>query len=128
MSLVTDLMNKVSPLQQGGNFGAVSGVNLNDTTFANLLDKALNVQAENNIDTPYMNLGAPLGLDIQELNLDNNIVEQSEKKITENLMDFAKKQAANSYFKYSGSVVTDISEFVEDALTQKVTNFIASPM
>ena len=115
MSLVTNIMNNVSPLQKGGNFGAVSGVNLNDTTFSNLLDKALNTNVEENVTNPYMYLGAPAGFEMQEINTDsaNNL---SVKKTEENLLDFAKKQAATFYNKYSGSVVTDLAEFVEDAL------------
>lgn len=45
--------------------------------------------------------------------LDNNLENQNSHN---RIFDFARKQAANFYHKYSGNIVTDLQEFVSDAL------------
>lgn len=45
--------------------------------------------------------------------LDNNLENQNSHT---RIFDFARKQAANFYQKYSGNIVTDLQEFVSDAL------------
>lgn len=109
------------------NINGMSGISLNNQNnavnmFADILEKELN--SMNSAEQPnnmFQSMGIPAGFDIQEF----NPTEFSHNKVTDagdisqsgcNLLDYARKQAANFYGKHSGSVVTDLSEFVFDAL------------
>ena len=72
MNLVSEIMNKVSPLQQGGTYGGVPGISTNDTTFANILDKAMNTTVDV-VDNVFSSMGIPAGFQIPEINTDNFI-------------------------------------------------------
>ena len=84
----------------------MGNVNLNDTTFADLLEKQMGNNIVQSVDNVLQNFGVPAGLNIQPM--------EGLDSVASNLTDFARKQAANFYDKYSRSVVTDIKEFVED--------------
>lgn len=137
MSLVSNFIGNISNIATGGVQGTQS-FDLSDTTFAELLQKQINAEKEVSTQNLTLNLGAPAGFDIQDFDMPieqidtQNSTNQIENKTTsetvtffsslldnkENpdseIFDFAKKQAANLYNKYSRSVITDISEFVED--------------
>ncbi len=107
MSLVSNFIGNISnaglnPVQ------AVQNFDLNDTTFEKLLEKQL--QSEVTEPQAVNGLGMPPGFEINPLDMSIDISKNFESEI----FDFAKKQAANLYNKYSRSVVTDLSEFVQD--------------
>lgn len=107
MSLVSNFIGNISNVGLSG-FQAIQNFDLNDTTFEKLLEK----QLQTGVDEPQTisGLGMPPGFEINPLDMSIDI----SKNIESEIFDFAKKQAANLYNKYSRSVVTDVSEFVED--------------
>lgn len=136
MSLVSNFIGNISSLGASG-IQAAQNFDLNDTTFEKLLEKQMNMSIEK--PQPISGLGAPAGFvfDNEEIpaagqiDTQNSTNEIDDKTTSETvtffsslldnkenpeseIFDFAKKQAANLYNKYSRSVVTDISEFVED--------------
>ena len=75
----------------------------------------MNTTIDTSQDNVFTSMGVPAGFQIQEIDI-NNMINSSQNQINKNMMNFAQKQASNSYYKYSGSVITDLAEFVEDAL------------
>ena len=95
------------------------------------------VSQNESLEAQSLNLGAPPGFEIEGIEPEVNVQNISEETNLDNIttsetvtffsslldnkgnpesdiFDFAKKQAANLYNKYSRSIVTDVSEFVED--------------
>ena len=159
MDLVSNLASTMLSKAIEGNKEVTSQVDLNDNTFANMLDKQLNNQLEQNGQNFINNLGIPSisGLDLGEL--DGHNLESQFKAIkptddldinlqakynsgkdfsmeevltlfnplfdTKPLMaettnngvfNFERKTAANFYNRYAKNIITDISEFAENAL------------
>ena len=106
MSIVSNLASTISPTNLGGKILGISNVDLNDTTFSDLLEKQIGNNIVQSVDNVLQNFGMPAGFDIQPM--------EGLDAVASNLTNFARKQAANFYDKYSRSVVTDIKEFVED--------------
>ncbi len=135
MNLVSNIIGGIG-LSSAGSISA--GFDLNDTTFANLLQKQIEKVSQNeSLEAQSLNLGAPPGFEIEGIEPEVNVQNISEETNLDNIttsetvtffsslldnkgnpesdiFDFAKKQAANLYNKYSRSIVTDVSEFVED--------------
>ena len=159
MDLVSNLASTMLSKAIEGNQEVTSQVDLNDNTFANMLDKQLNNQLEQNGQNFIETLGIPSisGIDLGELdghNLESHFnaikpvddleVDQQAKfnsgkdfsmeevltlfnplfeskptmadTANSGLFDFERKTAANQYSKYAKNIITDISEFVTDAL------------
>lgn len=165
MSLVSNFIGGIgfNP-EVNGNKGVTSQFDLNDTTFAELLEKQLsnNINNQTQSDNIIDGLGMPPGIQIENIDgteFSNTAQDQAEavgekinttetdntanpfdmdkngdvttsevvtffSSLLENgtegqnarseLFDFAKRQAADFYNKYSKSVVTDLTEFVDD--------------
>ena len=120
MSLASNLMNGITSIQQGGTYGVSSPLNMNDSTFSDILEKAMGNSINENMNTEAIS-AIPSGFPIEELTISKDTNMTAPDKINKELLDFAQKQALNSYYKYSGSVITNISEFVEDALNLNKT-------
>lgn len=140
MSLVENLISQIS---SSGIGGAVKpqGLDLGDTSFADLLEKRLG-NITDSTQTGILNqLGAPAGMliepfddntineisqteklnnieepfEIKDLNIENFFSSVlSNETNSNNLMNFAKKHAANAYNVFAKSYVTDIQDFVSD--------------
>lgn len=152
MSLVSNFIGGISGINQIGS--VTSNLDLNDTTFSDLLDKQMEIKNKET-NGIFGQLGMPAGMEIEGIDfsekaadqieaigektepnfsemldtnhdgevttseavtffsslLDNNTEGQNARS---ELFEFARKQAANFYHKYSGSVVTDLQEFVDD--------------
>lgn len=121
MSLVSNFIGGISGVNLGGN--VASGFSLNDTTFSDILEKQMEVKT-GETNSVFGALGMPAGFEIEGLDFSEKAADQIEalgvKINTEDannqLFDFARKQAANFYNKYSGNVVTDLQGFVSDVL------------
>lgn len=163
MNLVSNYIGGIG-LNPGVNNGVTPQIDLNDTTFAELLEKQLNNNINNQAQTNSIinGLGMPPGIQIENFDgagFTNTAQDQAEavgEKINSTeadnaanpfdadkngdvttsevvtffsslldngaegqdarseLFDFAKKQAAGFYNKYSKNVVTDLAEFVDD--------------
>ena len=114
MSLVSNIVNNITKVGEQG-LGIIAGSNVNDTTFANILDKEMMKGITDGAANIIDSLGMPAGFAFEQLNVDDLIttpIEKAENK----LMDFAQKQAANFYNKHAGDVITNLGEFVSDAL------------
>jgi len=159
MDLVSNLASTMlAKAIEGNSTETTSQVNLNDKTFANLLDKQLNNQLEQNGQNLVNNLGIPYisGIDMGDLDGHNisqlnkiqpvdsynkdlfnkyesgkdfsmeevltlfNPLFDSKPSMADNsnsgLFDFERKTAASQYSKYAKNIITDLSEFVTDAL------------
>ena len=114
MNLVSDLVNGISKVG-GQGLGIITGTNVNDTTFSNILDKELMKNVTDSVSNITEALGMPAGFAFEQINTDDLITTPIEKAEKE-LMSFAQKQAANFYNRYSGDVITSLGEFVSDAL------------
>ena len=135
MSLVSNFIGNISSIGANG-IQPAQNFDLSDTTFEKLLEKQFQTVVDE--PQPISGLGMPPGFEIETVDMpieqidtqnSTNIIEDRTTSETvtffsslldnkENpqseIFDFAKKQAANLYNKYSRSVVTDVSEFVED--------------
>ncbi len=135
MNLVSNVIGQIG---LSGTGKVAPNFDLNDTTFAELLNKQIEgMNGAPRLEAPAFNLGAPAGFEIEGIEPEMNVQEISNdtnsndlttsetvtffSSLLENkgnpesdIFDFAKKQAANLYNKYSRSIVTDVSEFVED--------------
>lgn len=163
MDLVSNFVGSISPNMFGGNNQSVtSNVDLQDKTFADMLEEQINKEMEQDKTGFADRLGLPGGIYIGDFDglrpsfdLKAETAEQIKpvnefenadflnykdikdmsssevltffKSIFDNkpsitdtsnssLFEFERKTAANQYNKYSKSVVTDLSEFVSDAL------------
>ena len=155
MSLVSNFIGGISSVG-GGGLNPSQNLDLNDTTFSDLLEKQMEVKPKEENNNIFASLGMPAGMKIESVDFSEKVQDQMEilgEKMTSEkanetnmldldgdgsvttseavtfftslldnsnlgsnsqLFDFAKKQASNFYNKYSGSVVTDVKEFVED--------------
>lgn len=137
MSLVSNFIGNIPSIGAEG-IQAAQNFDLNDTTFENLLQKQIDNKFNIQNDSFIGKLGMPSGFEIdgldmplQEVDIQNSSAKINDKTTSETvtfftslmdnkensnseIFDFAKKQATNLYNKYSKSIVTDISEFVED--------------
>ena len=138
MSLVENLVNQITSDKTGG-IVKPQGFDMNDTTFAKLLEKNLvqgnpEVQAGNQI----AGMGAPAGFiiepygetaPVQPVSEDNSQIQikdvdlgtdyfsnllKTEPKAHKDLMNFAKKQASNVYQLFGKNLVTDLAELAGD--------------
>ena len=159
MDLVSNLASTMlAKAIEGNSTETTSQVNLNDKTFANLLDKQLNNQLEQNGQNLVNNLGIPYISGIDMGDLDGHNISQLNKiqpvdsynkdlfnkyesgkdfsmeevltlfnplfdskpsmadTSNSGLFDFERKTAASQYSKYAKNIITDLSEFVTDAL------------
>lgn len=138
MSITENIINQLS----NQTLGAVSkpqGFDLNDTTFANLLEKSMKVQSVDNQQGHLIaGMGAPAGFIIEPLNSTEAIqpisqadekfeikdvdlgtdyfsnLLKSEPKAHKDLMNFAQKHAANLYKVFNKSLITDIADLAGD--------------
>lgn len=139
MSLVSNFIGNISSIGAAG-ITAAQNFDLSDTTFEDLLNKQIEAKNEVNQKNGIseLDLGMPAGMEIESLDIEpieiyNNIQEtdteirttsetatffssllDNKENPESEIFDFAKKQAANLYNKYSRSIVTDVAEFVED--------------
>ena len=104
MSLVSSLVNANTQIQAVGT-GIQTGLDVNDKTFADILEKQMGIQPEEQQNI-IQQLGAPAGFEIQDFLFDGS---------QRDIMNVAKKQATDMYNRYSKSVVTDLKEFVSDS-------------
>ena len=104
MSLVSSLVSANNLVQSVG-AGIQTGLDINDKTFADILEKQMNIQPEEQQNI-IQQLGAPAGFEIQDFLFDGS---------QRDIMNVAKKQATEIYNKYSKSIVTDLGEFVSDS-------------
>ena len=114
MNIVSNLINNISKVGEQG-LGIITGANVNDTAFSNILDKEMQKNITNGVSNLMDSLGMPAGFAFEQINTEDlitNPIEKSESK----LMNFAQKQAANIYNKYAGDIITSLDEFVSDAL------------
>lgn len=138
MSITENIINQLS--SQGiGNITKPQGFDLNDLTFAKLLEKSMSAQ---NVDAQQGNLaggiGVPAGfiiepfdapqdlkpvakineqVEIKDVDMGNDYfssILRSEPKEHKDLMNFAKKQASNLYKVFNKDLVTDIAELASD--------------
>lgn len=155
MSLVSNLIGGIGVNPKEVVSGITSQFDLNDTTFSDLLDKQMEVSAQEETNGILGSLGMPAGMQIENIEFSEKVQDQMEavgekietqesnmfdlnqdgnvtsseavafftslldnntagQNARSELFDFAKKQAANFYNKYSRSVVTDVKEFVND--------------
>ena len=172
MSIVSNFIGGIGGINpNGGINGIAPQFDLNDTTFAELLEKQLNAQEESKgVNSLLGALGMPPGMQIDgmdgaeftetafdqaealgaktdtekredvqndnliDLNNDGEISTQEVRTFFSSLLDngttgqearselfdFAKKQAASFYNKYSKDVITNLNEFVDD-LREKIS-------
>jgi len=138
MSLVSNFIGNISSIGAAG-IQAAQNFYLDDTTFADLLQKQMKTGLNEGVGAiQEFSLGAPAGFEIdnfdmpvEQIDTGNSAEDITDKTTSETatffsslldnknnpqseLFDFAKKQAANLYNRYSRSVITDVSEFVED--------------
>ena len=123
MSIVSNPMDVIYPKNNINNFSSSTFGMFNDAgnQFANILEREMNNNINGAINSPFESLGVPAGFQIQEFNPADYVQKVSENGKLDNgggynLLDFAKKHAADYYNKHSGSVVMDLAEFVSDAL------------
>ena len=146
MDLVSNFVGGLSASQFGSNTqSATSNFDMNDTTFADLLNKQLNQQDEavNSISNTALNIldfnnkSSFEATNINPIsNVDNtkdmstsevltmfNSLFESKPTLTDSsnsgLFQFEKKFAASQYGKYARNVITDLNEFVSDAVLSK---------
>ena len=105
MSLISNLTGGIAQIQQGSDINTLTGININDKTFADILEKQMNAGIEDSSEI-MPSLGIPAGFEIQDFF--SNGAQNS-------IVDVARKQAVNIYDKYARSVVTDLGEFVSDS-------------
>jgi hypothetical protein len=133
--MVENLIGQISNTGLGG-ITKPSGINLDDDTFAKLLEKASGVQpVEERQNDMFSNLGMPAGFDIQpygevestqiapinetqgveikDLSLGDNYL-SSLLNDNSNIMNMAKKHATSAYNVFGKGFVDTINDFVED--------------
>lgn len=135
MSILENIVSQISSAATGG-ISKPQGFDLNDDTFAKLLLKASEVNPVEEQNNMFSNLGAPAGFEIEPLdavqqaqNIEFNPadIEIKDLKISEdyfsnllndnsNVMNMAKKQAANAYNLFGKGFVENLNEFVQDTL------------
>lgn len=142
MSLAENLVNQISTKGLGG-ITIPQSFDLNDTTFDNLLQKAMVNNAELNDKLQILgNLGQPSGMviepfddtsaikpigqenyintepvQIKDVDLGNNYFSTLLKDSPQehkSLMNVAKKYAANAYYTFGRTLVEDIKDFAKD--------------
>lgn len=136
MSLVENLVNQISSVN---GVTRPQGFDLNDDTFAKLLEKASSSNTLNQTLSTEP-LGAPAGFNIEPYDgIDNEIKKDSISQINEpieikdidindyfstkiktdnensDFMNFAKKHAANAYSTFGKGFIANLSEFIQDA-------------
>ena len=160
MDLVSNYIGELAASQTGGKKnGTASNIDLNDSTFSDLLEKQLNNTLENNNQVGKSDVFlTPSGIDIGDFdgnvprfkaindanyvnntqNTDSNIfsnlkeytaqdiltffpsIFDSRPTLTQTanngLFDFERKSAVNLYGRYTKNIVTNLGEFVSDAL------------
>lgn len=137
MSLVENLINQISSPNTGG-ITKPQGFDLNDDTFAKLLEKASQINGTETQNNMIGQLGVPAGFEIEPLDGTGPIstiqeispsseIEIKDLKVSEdffsslmndnsNVMNFAKRQAANAYNLFGKNFVENLNEFVQDTL------------
>lgn len=98
-----------------GMLGMPSGFPIENADFAEPEEmvKATNQVENQDISTEENDTTTSEMLTFYSSMLDNNLENQNSHT---QIFDFARKQAANFYQKYSGNMVTDLQEFISDAL------------
>ena len=123
MSLASSFISNIVSAPTDLKSGLAAIINLNDKTFADILEKQLKVQAVENINNFVGSMGIPAGMEIQnitdeELNNINNTEKISSLSKTE-LFDYSRKQAVNFYTHYSKDVVLGLREFMGGAFNSR---------
>jgi len=145
MNLAENLVNQISTKGLGG-ITIPQSFDLSDTTFDNLLQKAMVNNAELNDKLQILgNLGQPSGMviepfegtsaikpigqenyintepiQIKDVDLGNNYFSNLLKDSPQehkSLMNVAKKYAANAYYTFGRTFVEDIKDFAKDAMS-----------
>ena len=143
MNLASNFIGNISSSQFGGNIGLKPDMDLDDKTFSNILDDKMNVNQANpienigapqgfnilDLETNNTNIGSVNKIsetvndlkDMTTSELITFITSPLEKVLASHnthnqLYNFARKHAANFYEKHAGNVVTNLGEFVSDAL------------
>ena len=145
MSLVENLVNQISTKGLGG-ITQPQGFDLNDPTFDNLLQKAMENNTELNDKLQILgNLGQPSGMiiepfddisairpigqenyinkepvQIKDVDLGNNYFSTLLREAPfehKSIMNIAKRYAANAYNTFGKTLVEDIRDFAKDAMS-----------
>lgn len=134
MSILENIVSQISSTATGG-LTKPQGFDLDDDTFAKLLMKASAVSPVEEQNNMFANLGAPAGFEIEPLDAPQSVqqidfnptdIEIKDLKISENyfsnllndntnVMNLAKKHAANAYNLFGKGFVDTLGEFVGDA-------------
>jgi len=142
MNLIEELVNQISTPGLGG-ITKPQGFDQNDNTFEKLLmqqmNEGMNIEMNSNVQS-IGNMGAPAGfviepldapesvakiepidtsdVQIKEIDMDDYITNQIKHPNENNkgFLDFAQKHAANAYNAFAGKYVTDLKEFIGDAV------------
>lgn len=134
MSILENIVSQISSTATGG-LTKPQGFDLDDDTFAKLLMKASAVSPVEEQNNMFANLGAPAGFEIepldaptapQQIDFNPTDIEIKDLKISENyfsnllndntnVMNLAKKHAANAYNLFGKGFVDTLGEFVGDA-------------
>lgn len=119
MSLASNLISNIVSAPSDMKSGLAAVINLNDKTFAEILEKQLKVQSAESISNFVGSMGIPAGMEIQDLTDSelNNL--KSTEKISSStkteLFDYSRRQAVNFYNRYSKNVVMGLREFMGGA-------------
>ena len=159
MNLVSNFVGSISPNMFGENAqGLKPSMDIDDKTFADMLEKQMQKEIQQTKPNFIDMLGLPTGLDINNFNTENNIINMERNAVSKSnetfeasmnnnsskdsstsevvtffsslfdskptltdtirtgLFDFERKVAANSYGKYAKNIVTNLGEFVSDAI------------
>ena len=145
MSIVSNFAGGISPTQFGNINTVTNGINIDDTTFSDILNKQKS--------TTQKEQGVPAGMTLEELSWSNNTTPIQEigssidikaikdedlttSEITtfyssvmdknfndahnqDEIFDFVKRNATSAYGKFARTPVTDLKEFVTDSLKLK---------
>lgn len=119
MNLASNLISNIVSAPSDMKSGLAAVINLNDKTFAEILEKQLKVQAAESISNFVGSMGIPAGMEIQDItDSELNSLKSPEKISTSaraELFDYSRRQAVNFYNRYSKNVVMGLREFMGGA-------------
>ena len=119
MSLASNLISNIVSAPSDMKSGLAAVINLNDKTFAEILEKQLKVQAAEGISNFVGSMGIPAGMEIQDMtDSELNSLKSTEKISSSSrteLFDYSRRQAVNFYNRYSKNVVMGLREFMGGA-------------
>ncbi|MBR1373836.1 hypothetical protein IJ750_05270 [bacterium] len=116
MSLASNIVSSILSNQISGKSGISQILDLNDKTFADILEKQFNIQVTPKTENTPGSFGVPAGMLIQDI---SNIVNGSDNINGSHsyscMSDFNKRQALNFYNRGARNSVINLNEFMADA-------------